>query len=72
MGNRIEIDIDRCKGCELCTAACPGRVLEMSDRFNAAGYYPAAVVHPEKCTGCAFCANVCPDMVIEVFREVKS
>ena len=69
---RIKIDVDKCKGCELCIAACPCNVLALSDKFNTSGYYPCMVVHPEKCTGCAFCAQVCPDLCIEVFREVKS
>lgn len=68
---KVEIDIERCKGCELCIAACPCKVLAISDAFNSSGYYPCIVAHPEKCTGCAFCALVCPDMAIEVFREVK-
>jgi 2-oxoglutarate ferredoxin oxidoreductase subunit delta len=68
---RIEVDVNRCKGCELCVAACPCKAIGLSDQFNASGYYPCIVIHPEKCTGCGFCALVCPEMAIEVFREVK-
>jgi len=70
--SRIEVEVDRCKGCELCIAACPCQAIALSDKFNASGYYPCMLVHPEKCKGCAFCAMVCPDMAIEVFREVKT
>ena len=66
----VVVDVDRCKGCELCTAACPQHVLVMSaDGFNALGYRPVQLVDPEqKCTGCALCALICPDVVLTVYR----
>lgn len=69
---RVVIDEDRCKGCELCVVHCPFDVLALADdRFNAKGYRPAQMVHPEKCTGCQICAIVCPDAVITVYKQVK-
>lgn len=68
---RIEVDKDRCKGCGLCVKACPCGAIELSDQFNALGYYPCKLIYPEKCKGCTFCALVCPDMAIEVFKEEK-
>jgi len=65
---RIEVDINRCKGCELCVVACPYKVIEMSEKFSHTGYYPAIMVKPEKCTGCTLCALVCPDVAIEVYK----
>jgi 2-oxoglutarate ferredoxin oxidoreductase subunit delta len=62
----LVIDVDLCKGCELCIAACPPRVLEMSTEVNATGYrYP--ILH-DGCTGCTACQMVCPDAVFEVYR----
>jgi len=55
---KIVIDEERCKGCELCTAACPKHIIVMSEHFNKKGYRPAKQINPEKCTGCAFCAIV--------------
>jgi 2-oxoglutarate ferredoxin oxidoreductase subunit delta len=67
----VIINVDRCKGCELCTTVCPQGILRMSrDRFNARGYRPVVLADPEgKCTGCALCALLCPDVVLTVYRE---
>jgi len=62
----LVIDVERCKGCELCIAACPPAVLEMSAEVNETGYrYP--ILHPG-CTGCTACQMVCPDAVFDVYR----
>jgi 2-oxoglutarate ferredoxin oxidoreductase subunit delta len=67
----VAIEVDRCKGCELCTAVCPQHVLVMSrEQFNARGYRPVMLVDPDgKCTGCALCALLCPDVVFTVYRS---
>jgi 2-oxoglutarate ferredoxin oxidoreductase subunit delta len=68
---RIVIDIERCKGCELCRSACPQHVIQLADSLNGKGYRPAVLADPEhRCTGCALCAVVCPDACITVYREV--
>ncbi len=70
--SHIEIDENRCKGCELCTTVCPYDLVVMSDRFSAKGYRPSMQMDPEgKCTGCALCARMCPDIAITVYRTVK-
>ncbi len=62
----LVIDIERCKGCELCIPACPPNVLKMSKELNAKGYrYPELV---PGCTGCTACQKVCPDYVFEVYK----
>lgn len=69
----IYIDQDRCKGCVLCTNACPQEVIAIDGaRLNARGYHPAMLADPEgKCTGCAICAVICPDTCITVYRELR-
>jgi 2-oxoglutarate ferredoxin oxidoreductase subunit delta len=66
---RIEIDIERCKGCELCTTACPHSLISMAEDFNAQGYHFAVFMNTDgRCNGCALCAEMCPDIAIEVYR----
>jgi 2-oxoglutarate ferredoxin oxidoreductase subunit delta len=64
---RVEIDIQRCKGCELCTTACKEQALTLSDSINIKGYR-YIIANNEICTGCVNCALVCPDAVITVYR----
>jgi 2-oxoglutarate ferredoxin oxidoreductase subunit delta len=71
---RIVIDETLCKGCQLCTPACPKGIIQIAtDRLNAKGYHPAELNDPNgECTGCAICAVICPDVAITVYRSVPS
>jgi len=62
----IKVHKDKCKGCELCTYACPQHILGMSKELNKKGYFYAVVNDPGRCIGCAICAITCPDVAIEV------
>lgn len=64
----VVINIEKCKGCEVCITACPQEVLAISSEVNSKGYHYAVKVNAD-CTGCANCAVVCPDAVITVYRE---
>ncbi len=64
----VVINIEKCKGCEVCLSACPEQVLALSNEVNAKGYHYAVKVN-SNCIGCANCAVVCPDAVITVYRE---
>ncbi len=66
----VKIDIETCKGCELCIEACPQDSLQMSKGINSKGYHYAVLVQ-DNCTGCVNCALVCPDAVITVYRTTK-
>jgi len=65
---RIVIDKEGCKGCELCINACPRDVLVMSKDFNRSGYQYCIFKNKENCNSCTFCAIMCPDICIEVYR----
>ena len=66
----IVIDIEKCKGCELCIESCPEDTLDLSKVINLKGYKYAEVIN-QSCTGCANCAIVCPDAIITVYRKVE-
>mgnify|MGYP001560709046 CR=1 FL=1 len=66
----IQVEIDTCKGCELCIEACPQESLQLSENLNNQGYHYAVLIR-DNCTGCENCALVCPDAVITVYRTPK-
>ncbi len=66
---RIEVSESFCKGCELCVAACPPKVLGLDGaRLTAKGDHPVRLVS-SGCTGCGICAIVCPEAALTVFRQ---
>ena len=68
---RIEIDEVRCKGCGICTTACPRKLIEISEKVNIQGYTTAVAPSLELCSGCALCAEICPDVAIAVFKPLS-
>lgn len=65
----IVVDIEHCKGCEVCVANCPTKTIGMEQHVNSKGYHYAYMENPELCIGCANCATVCPDGVITVYTK---
>ena len=68
MNGAIIVDIERCKGCQVCRVACPNDVIAMANEVNHKGYHYAYQENQEACVGCANCAIVCPDGVITVYK----
>ena len=64
----IVVDETRCKGCGLCTLACPRKIVALSTTINKQGYVTAVLTKQELCIGCALCAEICPDVAITVFK----
>jgi 2-oxoglutarate ferredoxin oxidoreductase subunit delta len=58
------IDRDWCKGCGICAAFCPKKVLEIDAQGKA------VAVRPEDCIVCHLCEYRCPDLALEV-HEAK-
>ncbi len=65
----VTVNQERCKGCDLCVAACPTNVLALQPKeVNNRGYHFAYMREAQSCIGCGSCATVCPDGCIEVYR----
>lgn len=68
---KVTIDAERCKGCSLCTDACPKKILRLApETLNSKGFHPAEMIDQEVCTACGFCATMCPDVCIKIEKEV--
>jgi len=64
----IVVDVEKCKGCEVCVISCPTHVISMTKDVNGKGYHYAYMENSDACTGCTNCAIVCPDGVISVYK----
>jgi 2-oxoglutarate ferredoxin oxidoreductase subunit delta len=60
------INRDWCKGCGICVAFCPTKVLELDEQDKA------AAVRLEDCIACRMCELRCPDLAIEVEVEAQN
>ena len=52
-----------CKGCGICVAFCPKKVLDLDLEDKV------LVSRPRDCIACKMCELRCPDMAIEVLTE---
>lgn len=58
--SKVTIYPDWCKGCGICAAFCPAKVIEVDAQGKA------RVVREEDCVHCGFCELHCPDFAIVV------
>jgi NAD-dependent dihydropyrimidine dehydrogenase PreA subunit len=59
MSWRVEVDQEKCTGCEECVNVCPAAVLEMQNEKST-------VVDEDECLGCESCIEVCESGAISV------
>jgi NAD-dependent dihydropyrimidine dehydrogenase PreA subunit len=59
MGYQVEVDAEKCEGCEECVEVCPVDVFEMQDEKSV-------VVAEDECLGCESCIEVCDQEAITV------
>lgn len=54
------VNRDWCKGCGICSAFCPKKVLEIDE------WGKVAAARPEDCIACRLCEHRCPDLAVTV------
>lgn len=62
-GYLLELDRQKCVGCELCTAVCPKEAIEFVPAVVEEGKLvqrPTVDIDPQKCNFCGECVVVCP------------
>ncbi|WP_371377178.1 4Fe-4S binding protein [Sporomusa aerivorans] len=59
----VEVVAKRCKGCNICAALCPKKVLELDTLGKI------YVKEQDACIGCGQCELRCPDYAIFVTKE---
>lgn len=60
MKKKIIIDREWCKGCRICVAFCPKKVLVLDEEDKACWK------NSEDCINCGLCELRCPDLAIEM------
>lgn len=62
MAKRLEINKAWCKGCGICVAFCPKKVLNLVNG-------KVEIVEDDECLRCGICENLCPDFAVYLIEE---
>jgi len=57
VGEKLVLNSAWCKGCGICVAFCPAKVLELENE-------KVRIIDEEKCIQCGLCELRCPDYAI--------
>jgi len=66
------IDKERCKGCGLCIANCPKKILAKTKDLNSQGLHYTVCTNESACIACGACALMCPDAAIEIDKFAEA
>lgn len=62
MKKRLVVKAEWCKGCGICAAFCPAKVLEIADE-------KVRIVRADSCVFCGQCELRCPDFAIYTVED---
>lgn len=62
----VLVDEKACKGCGICIAMCPMKILAFSEDHNEMGVRYPRVSDQAKCVKCGNCMIYCPDFAMVV------
>ena len=54
------MDLDECRGCNLCQPVCPFEAISIEDRTDGLPFDTQVRISEEFCEGCGFCVTACP------------
>jgi ferredoxin len=71
MAKKVQINLEKCKGCDLCIDVCPKAAIRKSGVSNKKGY-DYVEVDIERCNGCGACYIICPDCCFIIIETAGS
>lgn len=69
---KIELDIDKCKGCMLCFEACPFEAVDIISRHGPSGDSEVVGVVSDRCAECGFCVTSCEFSAVSMDGMTKT
>jgi ferredoxin len=60
----IQINLDKCNGCNLCVRACPADAIKLQDK-------KAKMVDNPQCMACADCVAICTENAITMIKSYR-
>lgn len=65
----VFVNENACKGCGICIAMCPVKILAFSEELNEMGVNFPKVLDQKKCVKCRNCMIYCPDFAMVVTED---
>ena len=62
----VQLDPERCSGCDLCLEICPNDLFEKTQTPNVDGYFPVQMNDADYCVNCLRCVQICPEAAFDV------